>query len=85
MGKSIVATQVDGLLDVIEDNVTGYVRDPGDVDELTAMCVRIFRAPNLIAEMYKGNAKFIRKPEWSLARMVQGIDGVYQELSRVPR
>jgi glycosyltransferase involved in cell wall biosynthesis len=37
MGKAVVATQVDGVLDVIEDNVTGYVRDPEDVPELTAM------------------------------------------------
>lgn len=83
MGKAVVATQVDGVLDVIEDNVTGYVRDPEDVPELTAMVVRLFRAPNLIAEMYKGNAAFIRKPEFSVERMVEQVDALYQELLRV--
>lgn len=80
MGKAVVATQVDGLLDVIEENVTGYVRDPGEVEELAAMCVRLFRAPNLINEMFTGNSRFIRKPEFSLERMVSGIDALYQEL-----
>jgi glycosyltransferase involved in cell wall biosynthesis len=82
MGKAVVATQVDGVLDVIEDNVTGYARDPGDIDELTAMCVRLFRAPNLITEMYKGNTRYIRKPEFRVDRMVQATDSLYQSLLR---
>jgi glycosyltransferase involved in cell wall biosynthesis len=80
MGKAPVVTQVDGVLDVIEDNVTGYVRDPGDVDELTAMVVRLFRAPNLIKEMGVANPKFIRKPEFSVERMVTRIADVYDRL-----
>jgi glycosyltransferase involved in cell wall biosynthesis len=80
MGKAIVATQVDGVLDVIEDNVTGYARDPGDVDELAAMCVRLFRAPNLITEMFKGNPAHIRRPEFSLERTVEALDRLYQEV-----
>ncbi len=80
MGKAIVATQVDGVLDVIEDNVTGYVRDPGDVDELTAMCVRLFRAPNLITDMYKGNTAFIRRAEFTTAAAVASTDALYREL-----
>jgi glycosyltransferase involved in cell wall biosynthesis len=80
MGKAVVATQVDGVLDVIEDNVTGYVRDPGDVDELTAMLVRLFRAPNLIADMYKGNTAFARKPEFSVERTVDQVAALYESI-----
>ena len=82
MGKAVVCTQVDGVLDVIEDNVTGYVRDPEDVAELTAMVVRLFRAPNLIADMYKGNTAFLRRPEFSAARMAEQTDALYQGLPR---
>lgn len=82
MGKAVVATQVDGVLDVIEDNVTGYARDPGDVEELVAMVVRLFRAPNLIAEMYKGNAAFLRKPEFEVRNSVQRLDNLYRQLLR---
>jgi glycosyltransferase involved in cell wall biosynthesis len=82
MGKAVVCTQVDGVLDVVEDNVTGYARDPGDLDELTAMCVRLFRAPHLITEMFKGNSQFIRKPEFGVEGMVQSIDRLYQDLLR---
>ena len=85
MGKAPVVTQVDGVLDVIEDNVTGYVRDPGDLDELTAMVVRLFRAPNLIKEMGVQNPKFIRKPEFSVERMVTRIGDVYDRLLAAPR
>ena len=84
MGKAPVVTQVDGVLDVIEDNVTGYVRDPGDVDELAAMVVRLFRAPNLIKEMGVQNPKFIRKPEFSVERMVTKIADIYERLLATP-
>jgi glycosyltransferase involved in cell wall biosynthesis len=80
MGKAVVATQVDGVLDVIEDNVTGYVRDPGDIDELTAMLVRLFRAPNLITDMRKGNTAFLRKPEFSVERTVDQVAALYESI-----
>jgi len=80
MGKAVVATQVDGVLDVIEDNVTGYARDPGDVDELSAMCVRLFRAPNLITEMFKGNTAFLRRPEFRADTTAAQVDALYREL-----
>jgi len=80
MGKSPVVTQVDGVLDVIEDNVTGYTRDPGDVDELTAMVVRLFRAPNLIRDMAAQNPVFIRNQKFSVERMVTQIEGIYDRL-----
>ena len=80
MGKSPVVTQVDGVLDVIEDNVTGYTRDPGDVDELTAMVVRLFRAPNLIRDMAAQNPLFIRKQKFSVERMLTRIEEVYERL-----
>lgn len=80
MGKAVVCTQVDGVLDVIEDNVTGYVRDPEDVEELAAMVVRLFRAPNLITDMHKGNTAFLRRPEFSVERMVEETDALYRSL-----
>lgn len=80
MGKSPVVTQVDGVLDVIEDNVTGYTRDPGDLDELTAMVVRLFRAPNLIKDMAAQNPVFIRKAEFSVDRMATRIGAIYEKL-----
>lgn len=82
MGKAVVATQVDGVLDVIEDNVTGYARDPGDIDELTAMVVRLFRAPNLIAEMHRGNTAWLRRPEFDLKTSARRVDQLYQQLLR---
>lgn len=42
----IVASAVDGILDIIEDNETGYLAEPGDSEDLFSAMEQMFRNPN---------------------------------------
>ena len=44
-GVPVVATRVGGTGEVVEDGVTGYLRDPGDVEALTQAVMRLFSNP----------------------------------------
>ncbi|MGH9866847.1 MAG: glycosyltransferase family 4 protein [Candidatus Polarisedimenticolia bacterium] len=45
-GLPIVGTGVDGNLDVVEEGVTGYLLQPGDVEGLARRCTELLRDPD---------------------------------------
>lgn len=49
--RAVVGTSVDGLKEVVEDGVTGYLVPPGDSGALADALIRVLRDPGLAAEM----------------------------------
>lgn len=45
VGVPVVATKVDGVVDVVEDGVTGLLAEPGDVEGLARAICRLLDAP----------------------------------------
>ncbi|MFQ5929590.1 MAG: glycosyltransferase, partial [Acidobacteriota bacterium] len=75
--KPVVATRVGGLTELVEDQVTGYLVPPGDVDVLAERLERLITRPNLRREMGEQGARRVRK-EHSAVKMVEMIHEVYR-------
>lgn len=54
IGLPVIGTKVGGLVDIIEDNVTGYLIDVGDTTHLTALLTRLAADPELRQRLSDG-------------------------------
>jgi glycosyltransferase involved in cell wall biosynthesis len=76
-GLPIVATRVSAVPEVVVDNRTGLLIEPGDVPTLTAALSRLLGDPEQAAAL--GRAGLERaQTEFSIARMVDGTLAVYE-------
>jgi glycosyltransferase involved in cell wall biosynthesis len=84
LAKPIVATNVGGVPEVIEDGVSGLIVPIGDADALGQAITRVLREPALAAALSAG-AK-ARAPLFSIETTVSRTLDVYRELlgDRVP-
>jgi len=85
LGKPIVATNVGGVPEVIEDGVSGLIVPIGDADSLGHAIARVVREPALAAVL--GAGARARAPMFSIENTVERTMDVYRELlgDRVPR
>ena len=82
LGKPIVATNVGGVPEVIEHDVSGLIVPIGDADALGKAIVRVLRDPALAARLSAG-AK-ARAPMFSIENTVDRTMEVYRELLDAP-
>ncbi len=78
-GKPIVATKIDGALEVIEDGVTGYLVEPRNVDLLAEKVLFLLENKEKAKEMGEQGRKKVA-PDYSLQNMVEKTDRLYQSL-----
>jgi len=78
-GKAVVATQVGGVADVVEDGVCGILVPPKDSDALAAAIVRVMKDPELGAGLGRC-AKESVYPKYDACRLISDIDGLYLDL-----
>ena len=64
-GTPVVCSRVGGLLEVVDDGVTGFLVTPGDVDELRDRLEQLLRDPALAARMGEnGRARVLERFTW---------------------
>jgi glycosyltransferase involved in cell wall biosynthesis len=78
-GLPVVATNVGGLPDLVEDGVTGYLRESGDGNGLAAACAGIIKDRTLAARMGE-RAAGRAEAEFSVGMMVGRYEAMYEEL-----
>jgi len=78
-GKAVVATQVGGVADVVEDGVCGILVPPKDSEALAAAIVQVMKDPELRARLGR-YAKESVYPKYDVCRLISDIDGLYQLL-----
>lgn len=78
LGKPIVATNVGGVTEVIEDGVSGLITPIGDSDALGRSIARVLRDPALAARLSEG--AIARAPTFSIENTVTRTMDVYREL-----
>jgi len=76
-GKPVVATPVGGVVELIEDEVTGLLVPPSDPAVLAMAILRLLEDKKL-ARRVGLQARFQTASRFSLQRMVQAYDAVYQ-------
>lgn len=80
MGIPVIANQVDGIAEAIQDEVTGYLCPPGDLDRMAERCVRLINQPDLRREMGLIGRSYATQ-EFDLQRMIEQIEALYFELA----
>jgi glycosyltransferase involved in cell wall biosynthesis len=74
-GKPVVATNVRGSRDLVDDGRTGFLVEPGDVTGLAAALERLMRDPELRASM--GAAGKAKIQDYSLDRVLAEMAAIY--------
>ncbi|HEX6303462.1 MAG TPA: glycosyltransferase family 4 protein [Anaerolineales bacterium] len=79
MGVPVVANRADGTAEAIEDGVSGYLCQPGDLDCLAAGCLELLHSPKRRRSMGAcGRAYALR--DFDLNTMVSQIADLYEGL-----
>ncbi len=74
----VVATRVGGVVDIIDDNLTGLLVAPSDVEGLTQAIIKVMKDKSLVSYFVK-NAYRKVKQKFSLELMSKKTLGVYRE------
>lgn len=80
LGKAIVATDIDGVREVVRDGETGLLVPPGDPARLAGAVVRLLEDRRLAARLGERAIKEI-PPLFTLAEMVEKTERLYLELA----
>tara|TARA_B100001123_G_scaffold450752_1_gene623448 strand:+ start:3292 stop:4449 length:1158 start_codon:yes stop_codon:yes gene_type:complete len=80
-GVPVVATDVVGSQDFIENGDTGFLVDHGDVDGLAESVARLLKSP-VLSQKICFNAASRLETRFSLKSMIEKTAGIYRELVR---
>jgi len=78
-GCPVVATRVGGLPDLIEDQKTGRLVPPRDVDALASAIIELLYNPETVQQLSQ-NAKDAVRERFTVQRLVDDMDHLYSEL-----
>jgi glycosyltransferase involved in cell wall biosynthesis len=79
MGVPVVASRVEGVPEVIDDGATGFLFNPGDVDGLANVVIRVLDDPGLLKRVSKrGQRKVLR--ELNGRGQAERVTRVYEEV-----
>lgn len=80
-GKAVVATRVGGVPELIEDDRTGYIVEPGKIDSIANGLIKAIADPEKTTEMGRlAQTETIRK--YASQRLINDIEKLYQHLSK---
>lgn len=77
-GLPVVATNIAGVPEQIEDGVNGILIEPGDVNTLVAGLQQLIESPEL-RQQYAASSRE-RVERFSIQQMLTDIDSIYQDL-----
>jgi glycosyltransferase involved in cell wall biosynthesis len=79
MGKPIVATDIDGVREVIQDGQTGILVPPGDPEKLAQAVLRLLQNKDLAHKLGE-NARTTILAAFTLSRMIEETERLYLRL-----
>lgn len=79
LGKAVIASRVGGLVDVVEDGVTGVLIEPGDYKALVAAVEGIIADPDKTARMRYAAVERARR-QFSQEKMIEGALLAYRNV-----
>jgi glycosyltransferase involved in cell wall biosynthesis len=83
-GTPTVATSVGGIPDLIENGVSGFLIEPGDIDAL-ADRIDLLLADADLRERFAGAARAKVASDYSTQRVLAQIEALYKRLGVMPR
>jgi glycosyltransferase involved in cell wall biosynthesis len=82
-GAAVVATPVGGIPDVVDDEVDGFLVEPGDVQALAERIVRLLGDAGL-REAFAGRARKKVLEQFSPERVLTQLENLYEKLGARP-
>lgn len=79
IGVPVVASRVEGIPEVIEDGVNGFLVNPGDVEQLANRIIEVINNPNLLRNV-KDEAQRRALAEMDGKIQAQKVEQVYREI-----
>jgi glycosyltransferase involved in cell wall biosynthesis len=79
MGIPVIANRVGGIPEIIQEGVTGYLCQPGDINKTVEVCMYLINHPMKRAEMGRKGCTSVGN-EFSLDVMIDQISTLYEDL-----
>lgn len=79
MGLPVVANRVDGVAEGIQDDLTGHLVEPGDIDQAAEWCIKLVHDPLARKEFGRQGQIFARQ-NFDLRMMIAQIEAVYDAI-----
>jgi glycosyltransferase involved in cell wall biosynthesis len=79
IGKPVIAPRVGSIPDSVAHGQTGFLTDPGNVEEVASRLVELFLHPDGAAAMGKAGRALVER-RWSLDCMVDGYQRLIEEI-----
>lgn len=79
LGAPIIASQVGGLAEVLQNDITALLIPPGNSEALAQSIRRLYSDPELRCRLAK-NAQQLQQTQFSLEKMIQRYLSAYQKL-----
>lgn len=76
--KPVVSTNVGGVKDVVSDNQTGYITDPGDAETFAEALLKLINSPDKRQYFGQLGRTFVQK-HYSYQRLVRDMSDYYYE------
>lgn len=77
LGKPVIGARIGGIPELVKDNVTGLIFEPGNVNDLREKIYYLASHPELIREMGRNARKFVEE-ELNEEKHYQGLMKIYQ-------
>ncbi|PIV63341.1 MAG: hypothetical protein COS11_07955 [bacterium (Candidatus Ratteibacteria) CG01_land_8_20_14_3_00_40_19] len=78
MAKPVVASNVGGIPDIVEDEKTGLLVPPGDFKGLSEAIIKLLKEPEQAREMGRRGKEKAEKEEFTADGMVKKIEKLYE-------
>ena len=80
-GVPVIAHDLEGMREVVEDGVTGYLIEPGNVEELSNRLEQLLAEPELRNRLGQAGYAMVRQ-RFSMARRASEYAALYREICR---
>jgi glycosyltransferase involved in cell wall biosynthesis len=77
-GKTVVASNVGGIREIITHKKTGFLISPGNVEELGETILRLLRHPEIRKQVGEAAREEVKK-KYSLQSLGKDLDAIYQQ------
>lgn len=81
-GKAVVASRIGGIPEIVDDNVTGLLFEPGNVADLTGKIRYLWDHPSLCRQMGQAGREKARR-EYSPEKYYERLMAVYEQAIRL--
>ena len=79
-GKPVVASRLGGLMDLVVDGVTGYLFEPGDVEQLAKYILSLINDSNRAEGMGLIGKQFV-KENFTIEKVTYGLEQLYRKIT----